>query len=73
MEEDGSLSYWSVLFKASSFADFLDRLNMIEEINAADQRRLQEPEQAHKEVEQYRSELLAQKDALQVKKDDLGR
>ena len=34
MEEDGSLSYWSVLFKASSFADFLDRLNMIEEINA---------------------------------------
>ena len=57
MEEDGSLSYWSVLFKASSFADFLDRLNMIEEINAADQRRLQDLDQAHKEVEQYRSEL----------------
>ena len=72
MEEDGSLSYWSVLFKASSFADFLDRLNMIEEINAADQRRLQDLDQAHKEVEQYRSELLAQKDALQVKKDDLA-
>ena len=72
MEEDGSLSYWSVLFKASSFADFLDRLNMIEEINAADQRRLRDLDQAHKEVEQYRSELLAQKDALQVKKDDLA-
>ena len=36
MEEDGSVSYWSVLFKASSFADLLDRLNMIEEIAASD-------------------------------------
>ena len=34
MEEDGSLSYWSVLFKANSFADLLDRLNMVEEIAA---------------------------------------
>ena len=27
MEEEGELSYWSVLFQANSFADFLDRLN----------------------------------------------
>ena len=28
MEEDGSLSYWSVLFQANDFADLLDRLNI---------------------------------------------
>ena len=46
MEEDGGISYWSVLFKASSFSDLLDRLTMIEEIAAADQRRLEEMSQA---------------------------
>ena len=42
MEEDGELSYWEVLFKANSFSDLLDRLNMVEEINASDNRRLKE-------------------------------
>ena len=32
MEEEGELSYWEVLFKANSFSDLLDRLNIIEEI-----------------------------------------
>ena len=42
MEEDGTLTYWSVLFKATSFADFLDRLSLISEIQSADKRRLTE-------------------------------
>ena len=42
MEEEGNLSYWAVLFKASSFADLLDRISMIEEIAEADKRRLDE-------------------------------
>lgn len=42
MEEEGKLSYWEVIFKASSFTDLLDRLNMIEEINAADRRRIEQ-------------------------------
>lgn len=33
MEEDGELSYWEVLFKANSFSDLLDRLNMVEELS----------------------------------------
>ena len=64
MEEEGSLSYWAVLFQANSFSDLLDRLNMIEEIAAADRRRLQEMNRASRELEE------AQK-ALQVEKDDL--
>ena len=35
MEEDGSVTYWEVLFKANSFSDLLDRLNMVEEIRSA--------------------------------------
>ena len=42
MEEDGEITYWSVLFKASDFSDLLDRLSMIEEIAASDRRRLEE-------------------------------
>jgi peptidoglycan hydrolase CwlO-like protein len=42
MEEQGKLSYWSVLFKANSFIDLLDRVSMINEIAASDQRRLKE-------------------------------
>ena len=42
MEEEGTLTIWSVLFKANSFADLLDRMSMIEEIAEADHRRLEE-------------------------------
>ena len=40
MEEEGNVSYWTVLFRANSFSDLLDRMNMIEEIAASDRRRL---------------------------------
>ena len=46
MEEGGTVSYWEVLFQASSFTDFLDRMAMIEEIAQSDQRRLEEIQQA---------------------------
>lgn len=65
MEEDGRLTYWSVLFKAHSFADLLDRLNMIEEINASDQRRLQELDEAAKAVAKAKDELSAGKAELE--------
>ncbi len=42
MEEEGKLTYWEVIFEANSFVDLLDRLNMIEEINAADRRRIEQ-------------------------------
>ena len=72
MEEDGTLSYWSVLFKANSFTDLLDRLNMIEEINASDQRRLRELDEAAKAVEQAREELEQEKAGLEAKRADLA-
>ena len=42
MEEEGKISYWEVLFQANSFTDLLDRINMIEEINASDRRRMEQ-------------------------------
>ncbi|MBQ3530272.1 MAG: peptidoglycan DD-metalloendopeptidase family protein [Oscillospiraceae bacterium] len=71
MEEDGKLSYWSVLFKANSFSDFLDRLSMIEEIAAADQRRLQELNEAAKAVEEAKTELVNEKISLEASKEEL--
>ena len=61
MEEEGKLSYWSVLFKASSFADLLNRFAMIEEIAAADQRRLKEMAEAAEVVASAMAELESQK------------
>ena len=72
MEEDGALSYWSVLFKANSFADLLDRLNMIEEIAAADQKRLQEMREAAAEVARVQEELMAEKANLEQKQEELA-
>ena len=72
MEEDGILSYWSVLFKANSFSDLLDRLSMIEEIAAADRRRMQELKEASAEVAAAQEQLAAEKAELEVTKQDLA-
>ena len=71
MEEDGNVSYWSVLFKAKSFPDLLDRLNMIQEIAASDQRRLQELNDAAQEVADAKASLVAEKTALENSKTEL--
>ena len=71
MEEEGSLSYWEVLFRANDFSDLLDRLNMVEEIAAADQRRLEELDQAAREVEEAQAQLEVEKQELQLTKDEL--
>ena len=71
MEEQGDLSYWAVLFKATNFSDFLDRLNMINEIAGADKRRLQELKTAAEAVKQAQAELEADKAALEQSRADL--
>ncbi len=71
MEEDGKLSYWSVLFKANSFSDFLDRLSMIEEIAAADQRRIKELNDAAKVVEEAKIGLENEKIALEASRKEM--
>ena len=71
MEEEGELSYWEVLFKANSFSDLLDRLNMVEEIANSDQRRLEELGEAAEAVEVAREDLANEKAELVLTQQEL--
>ena len=71
MEEEGEVSYWEVIFKANSVTDLLDRLNMIEEIAAADKRHLQELSDAADAVEVAQEELETEKADLEETKLEL--
>ena len=82
MEEEGDVSYWEVIFQASSFTDLLDRINMVEEINAADRRRMQQMriaadivtatqmtlESEKVSLEETRSQLAVDEEALEEKR-----
>ena len=71
MEEEGSVSYWEVIFEANSFTDLLDRINMMEEIAASDQRRLQEMRNIAAEVSANQEELTAGKADLEQTRAEL--
>lgn len=71
MEEEGELSYWSVLFQANDFSDLLDRFNMVQEIAAADKRRLEDLDKAAKEVSEAKASLEVEKVALEESKAEL--
>ena len=78
MEEAGTSSYWSVLFKADSFSDLLSRLSDIQEVMNYDQsvldslRQLRAQMQAkQEEQESLKSESEDAKAALEEKKKDL--
>lgn len=71
MEEEGTISYWSVLFQANSFTDLIDRLNMIDEIQEADVRRMAELTEAAQQVEQVKQTLSEDKAALEASMQEL--
>lgn len=68
MEETGSVSYWSILFKANSFSDLLSRINSIREVAEADQRMLRDIKAMADVVAEDRlaleEELAAQQEAM---------
>lgn len=66
MEENGPMSYWSVVFKANSFLDLIDRMSMVKEIAEADEKILAEMDAAVQEVERAQSELVTQKAELEA-------
>ena len=71
MEEEGKLSYWSIIFKANDFSDLLDRINMIQEINAADRKRLEELSEAALLVSATQLELEGEKEELETVREEL--
>ncbi|MBE6978541.1 MAG: hypothetical protein E7438_07955 [Ruminococcaceae bacterium] len=71
MEEQGEISYWSVIFQASSFFEMLDHLNMAAEIAKADRQRLEEIRTVAQQVEQARADLLSHKQSLEQQRQEL--
>lgn len=72
MEENGKLTYWSILFKASSFADLLDRVDMINEIASSDAAMIEKIRQSALEIENARQELAAEKIEMEEAKEALA-
>ncbi len=71
MEENGELTYWSVLAQANSFFELLDRLVMVQELAEADSQRLLELKSAAADVEAARETLLAEQAYLKDVKAEL--
>lgn len=64
MEEQGVLTYWQVIFESASFTDLLDRMDMVDEIAAADQRRLEEMKAASDRVLETQQQLTEEKEEM---------
>ncbi len=71
MEEAGPVSYWSVLFHASSFSDLLSRIDSIHEIAEADQRMLKQLKEKAQSIAQQRDQLAQEIKAQDQMKEQL--
>ncbi len=64
-EERGIVSYWSVLFKATGFADLLSRMDFINEVMDYNQRVINDLRQLREQLAQGRLDLETQKKELE--------
>lgn len=72
MEEDGKVSYWSVLFKSKSFSDFLGNVSMIADIARADQAMMKELQDIAADIEAAKTELAEEKVSLEAQRSALA-
>lgn len=72
MEENGAVSYWSILFGASDFTDLLDRVDMISEIAQADQAVIQKMSEIAASITAAREEMETDRQALEASKEELA-
>lgn len=61
MEEQGTVDYWSVLFRATSFSDLLGRLDIVNEIMEYDQRVIDDLKKLQEEIAARKADLETQK------------
>ena len=71
MEEEGSVSYWAVLFKADNFSDLLGRLDAVNEIMNADQAVIDQLKALQDEISQKEASLQSAKADSEAAKTDL--
>ena len=70
-EERGTVSYWSVLFKATSFTDLLSRIDFIHEVMDYSQRVMDDLRALRNQLAERQHELETQKKVLGDKQDEL--
>ena len=70
-EERGTVSYWSVLFNATDFADLLSRIDFINEIMDYSQRIIDDLRQTREQLDTSRQELVKQKETLDATQTEL--
>ena len=73
MEKNGQVSYWSVLFQATSFTDMLDRMYMVLQINQADKEALAQLDAAARQVETAKAALEAEMAQLEESRQELDK
>jgi len=70
MEETGTVSYWAILFQASSFTDLLDRAMLVNEVVEYDTQVENQLKQARMDVESYETELKSDRSDQQSARDE---
>lgn len=70
-EERGSVSYWSVLFKATGFADLLSRIDFINEVMDYNQRVINDLRNVRSQLAESRREMETQKTVMDQKQEEL--
>ena len=70
-EEQGTVSYWSVLFKATSFSDLISRIDFINEIVRYNKQVIDNLRQTRQELAEDKAALEEQNKALSASKQEL--
>ncbi|MEG2454998.1 MAG: peptidoglycan DD-metalloendopeptidase family protein [Oscillospiraceae bacterium] len=68
MEEEGTVSYWSILLSADSFSDLLDRANFVSEIMEYDNALMDSLEATRLSLEQMQADLVAAQTEIKTAK-----
>lgn len=70
-EEQGTLSYWSVLFKATSFSDLISRIDFINEIARYNKKVISDLQEIRQELADDKAALEQQSEELNASKQEL--
>ena len=70
MEEQGEVSYWSILFSSKDFADLLDNAMMVEEIMDYDNQVMDQLIALREQIEEDKAELETARQAQQAAKEE---
>ena len=71
MEEEGTVSYWEIMFQAANFSDLLDRINFVNDVMSYDNEVMDNLEAARNAVVAAEEQLQQEQDLQQEAKDQL--